>query len=372
MSQAPYPTRATLRKNRLLETGGTGEEPSPNPVPATSTTGTAGPVVRDSASLKRMHGKAIGMANSKQAKKAKATGQQWYKYLQDTHIAGRTEARAQAGVEESISQIDSLDGRVAVVTGIIPRDICASSRDAWSRKQMQTIISFPEVSPKCVQDDVRAKSRKQFPIPEDDAIAERMTSQLAALRVHLGVHTIARVGLQSKAHSNQKRSWRQIGHFDFSQHTYHRWSLKQAAKKQKCHLPWTCLLSLQAGGKLRIHTEKGWVRVNLNTGDVVVFRGDVYHAGDGYVDEHWRVHEYWIPHGSESLHWREAQDPTTKERYVSIHDTERHAEHGGTWDHKSAEVNGDCMWVYTGNRYANVDALIADCRLGWKAPYIAG
>ena len=39
--------------------------------------------------------------------------------------------------------------------------------------------------------------------------------------------------------------------------------------------------------------------LTVNAGDGVIFRGDVWHAGCGYAMQHWRLHEYWQPEGTD-------------------------------------------------------------------------
>ena len=123
----------------------------------------------------------------------------------------------------------------------------------------------------------------------------------------LGVKITHGVGLQSKGATKGGRPRpSQPGHWDYCQDTIRRHHVVQHQKRIQQTWPWTVLISLQPEGLLWVFSAGVWKLLSLREGDAVLVRGDVWHAGAGYVKEHWRVHFYCEP-----IH---AEDPTLQFR----------------------------------------------------------
>ena len=165
----------------------------------------------------------------------------------------------------------------------------------------------------------------------------------------LGVKITHGVGLQSKGATKGGRPRpSQPGHWDYCQDTIRRHHVVQRQKRIQQTWPWTVLISLQPEGLLWVFSAGVWKLLSLREGDAVLVRGDVWHAGAGYVEEHWRVHFYCEP-----IH---AEDPTLQFRAddggeLTLHGLLRNVGEDAVWSGKNARRTPSPIDMYTGKMY---------------------
>lgn len=186
-------------------------------------------------------------------------------------------------------------------------------------------------------------ARTQWEVPSASKTAKGLDAILGPLRERLGVRVVARVGLLSKPEGP-----RQVCHYDFHQQTCRTWMDRCRGRALRVTRPWTCLVSLENGGKLNIFDSGRWVQVHLQEGDVVVFRSDVWHGGASYQSAHWRLHEYWEPIAAETEDLSFRRDD---EGNLTLHELESEK----TW--KLGETTGDPGYFYAGPTYTMKDLL---------------
>ena len=61
--------------------------------------------------------------------------------------------------------------------------------------------------------------------------------------------------------------------------------------------PMSLLLAIMPGTRLRLFANRRWQILELDVGDLLVFRGNVEHGGVGYPAEHLRIHAHLYPQG---------------------------------------------------------------------------
>ena len=110
----------------------------------------------------------------------------------------------------------------------------------------------------------------------------------------------------------------------------------------------------------------------------MIFRGDVWHAGCGYALQHWRLHEYWQPEGTDDglradgdpprVGWRRldlcVHSPLTRAiescvHQLTLHGLELGAKDGGTWDPSLVTADPtEAFSTYVGPAYDGLQQLL--------------
>ena len=99
------------------------------------------------------------------------------------------------------------------------------------------------------------------------------------------------------------RVGRQPAHHDAVEpkpHECRRYRVKPLSELHIQDMPLSAMVAIQPGTVLWIfpngcnHPERAYL-VELAVGDILVWRGDLVHAGAGYAEEHFRIHAYIYP-----------------------------------------------------------------------------
>ena len=140
-----------------------------------------------------------------------------------------------------------------------------------SPSELSDIIRFAKRG-ECIANPDR--KRRQNKLPLDNIVVQRFLSALHQVGELEGRWCNDVATLHSEAGCKEQRA-----HSDFA---------PQCVRELKGRKPATAMCALEAGSKVKIEGRE----VDLPVNSILVFEGDVIHAGSAYVHENTRLHAY--------------------------------------------------------------------------------